>query len=195
MTIDLLNSLCWGVFIVVWILGSIYNLYKAPHTIHSRNPFDWIIFAAAFFLVTHLQIISRLPHDNLSFLTFRVYWLQAIGVLLLALSTVFTLWSRLVLGKMWASHAQIKVNHQLVTNGPYRITRHPIYTGILGMALGSTFSLGQGLIFLGFIVMLLFFLNRVHNEEQMLSGIFGEMYQQYKRKVPQLIPFLKTRNH
>jgi protein-S-isoprenylcysteine O-methyltransferase Ste14 len=94
---------------------------------------------------------------------------------------------------MWASHAMVKVSHQLVTNGPYKMTRHPIYTGILGMILGSTLSLGQSLFFLGFIVTFLFFKNRIRNEEQLMVMTFGEEYIEYKKRVPQLIPGFKSK--
>ena len=60
-----------------------------------------------------------------------------IGLVILLGSTVFTLWARFALGTMWTLDARLKEGHALRTDGPYRITRHPIYTGILGMLLRS----------------------------------------------------------
>ena len=135
-----------------------------------------------------------LPHRYLIFATFHVVWLQLIGAILLVMSTLYTLWSRWMLGKMWATNAAVKEEHQLVTKGPYQITRHPIYSRILGMVLGSTLSLGQGSSFLLFLIVLLFFMNRIRNEEQLMVMTFGEQYMQYKKRVPQLIPGFKLKN-
>lgn len=95
---------------------------------------------------------------------------------------------------MWATDAEIKEEHELITAGPYRITRHPIYSGILGMILGSALSLGQGLVVLGFIATLIFFMNRIRNEEKLMVMTFGEQYIQYKKRVPQLIPGINVRH-
>lgn len=59
------------------------------------------------------------------------------------------------------------------------------------MVLGSAFSLGEGLILLGFIAVLLFFLNRIRLEEQLMTQTFGEQYLQYKNRVPKLVPRIK----
>jgi protein-S-isoprenylcysteine O-methyltransferase Ste14 len=95
---------------------------------------------------------------------------------------------------MWASTAVIKTDHQLVTNGPYQITRNPIYTGVLGMILGSSISFGQGAIFLSFIVLLFLFLNRIRLEEQLMTQTFCEQYLLYKNRVPRLVPGLKSKS-
>ncbi len=62
------------------------------------------------------------------------------------------------------------------------------------MILGSAISLGEGLGFFGFLVTQLFFMNRIYNEEQLLTSTFGEQYMQYKSQVPQLVPGAKVRN-
>ena len=46
---------------------------------------------------------------------------------------------------MWSMDAAVKEGHRLRTEGPYGITRHPIYTGLLGMLLGSLLLAGVGL--------------------------------------------------
>ena len=58
-------------------------------------------------------------------------WVTFLGVAVLLASTAFTLWARVALGTMWSMDAAVKEGHKLQTNGPYGITRHPIYTGML----------------------------------------------------------------
>lgn len=188
MNFSQLNLLCWVVFGLVWIIGALYNFFKAPRTAKRRARYDWLILGVVAWAGMHY-----LPHRYLVFAIFHVVWLQSIGALLLVVSTLYTLWSRWILGKMWATNAAVKEEHQLVTRGPYRITRHPIYSGILGMVLGSILSLGQGSSFLLFLIVLLFFMNRIRNEEQLMVMTFGEQYVQYKKRVPQLIPGSKLR--
>lgn len=185
MTFALVNLICWGAFGIVWILGAIYNYFKAPTVKQKRS--DWYIFVLAWFIL-HLHF---LPSRYFAFTKFHIYWVQIVGTVFLILSTVFTLWSRWVLGKMWASIAMVKTDHHLVTEGPYQITRNPIYTGVLGMVLGSSISLGDGTIFLGFIVLLVTFLNRIRLEEQLMTQTFSDQYLEYKNHVPRLIPGLR----
>jgi protein-S-isoprenylcysteine O-methyltransferase Ste14 len=75
---------------------------------------------------------------------FAPTWLQVLGTVCLIVSTLFTVWARLALGSMWSRVAEIKVGHMLRTQGPYQITRHPIYTGISGMLFGSMLMEGFG---------------------------------------------------
>jgi protein-S-isoprenylcysteine O-methyltransferase Ste14 len=185
-TLVQLNWICWGIFCLVWVIGATYNLYKAPATLQKRFSYDWLLLVVLVWVVLYC-----VPHRYLAFVTFHVSWLHGIGAILLLASTLFTLWARWVLGKMWASIAAVKKDHQLVTNGPYRITRHPIYTGILGMILGSALSTGEGSIFLGFLAALLVFLNRIRIEEQLMTKTFGDEYLQYKKRVPRLMPGFK----
>ncbi len=120
-------GICWGLFCLVWIIGAIYNLWKAPAV------------------------------------------------------------------QMWSSSAVAKAGHELRTDGPYRITRHPIYTGILGMLFGTMLMSGLGLYLFIFILGIVIFEVKLHLEERLLTETFGEQYVQYKRRVPQLIPGLKWR--
>jgi len=189
MTIVLLNWICWGILAVVWVIGTIYDFYKAPSILKRRFRFDLVIAVLLVWLIVHY-----IPHHYWTFMTFRSSFLQVIGATLLVIFTFFTVWARWVLGKMWAAIAVVKENHQLRTDGPYRITRHPIYSGILGMLLGSTLLAGGGSIVLGFIIAVLFFANRIHIEEQLMIDTFGHQYVQYKERVPQVIPGLRFRN-
>ncbi|HET6320190.1 MAG TPA: methyltransferase, partial [Chloroflexota bacterium] len=143
-------SVCWAVFIGVWALEALYNARYAPATIKrdSRPWRGWIVAAAGVVLLQAL-----VPKSIWAAITFRSDWLAAIGLVLLIGSTLFTLWARWTLGRMWSYMPALREHHELHTNGPYRLTRHPIYTGILGMLLGSALVSGFG----GVLVALLVF--------------------------------------
>src|SRR5215831_438728 len=53
------------------------------------------------------------------------------GLLVTIAGCVFAVWARITLGGNWSGQATVKVGHELVTNGPYALTRHPIYTGLV----------------------------------------------------------------
>ncbi len=175
---------CWGGLGLFWAIGWVYNLWKAP-VVQRRTTFLplWILSIA---LVWLASIFLR--HNALAFMTFTAPWLQLTGAVLLISATVFTFWARWVLGTMWAAVAEIKEGHQLRTEGPYRITRHPIYTGLIGMLLGSLFIGGFGVWVLYFIVGLIAVIIKAISEERLLKETFGEQYTQYQQRVPRLIP-------
>jgi protein-S-isoprenylcysteine O-methyltransferase Ste14 len=179
--------LCWAAFLLVWCAGAIYNAFKAPATQkRSERFFSWglgiVLVCAAIFL---------LPHAVWTWLTFDLFWLRLLGLLLLLVSTAFTLWARAVLGLMWTSSPVIKSEHILHTERPYRVTRHPIYTGLLGMLIGSLLLDGGGTWFVGVVVAVIVFEVKIVLEERLLRSTFGEQYMRFQARVPQLIPFTK----
>ena len=177
-------AICWGVLGLTWVVGWIYNEWKGP-AVQRRTTFVpfWMFAIALAWLAWML-----LRHNESTFMTFTRPWLQLVGAILLISATAFTLWARLVLGTMWAAITEIKEGHQLRTEGPYHITRHPIYTGLIGMMLGSMLLSGFGVWILIFIVGLIAVVIKVASEERLLKETFGEQYIRYQHQVPQLIP-------
>jgi protein-S-isoprenylcysteine O-methyltransferase Ste14 len=104
---------------------------------------------------------------------------------------VFTLWARLALGTMWSASPIVKETHELRTHGPYGVTRHPIYTGLVGMLLGTSLLAGLGrwapLFPVGVVVAEI----KIHMEERLMAATFPDDYPRYRRLVPQLIPGLR----
>jgi protein-S-isoprenylcysteine O-methyltransferase Ste14 len=117
-------------------------------------------------------------------------WVRVLGLAVLAASTVFTLWARFSLGTMWSMAPQVKGDHQLRTHGPYAVTRHPIYTGVLGMLLGATLLSGIGQWIVLFPVGLILVEVKIRMEEHLMQATFPDDYPRYRRHVPQLIPGL-----
>jgi protein-S-isoprenylcysteine O-methyltransferase Ste14 len=180
---------CWGLFCLVWVAGWIYNFLKAP-PVARRSSFQaaWIIGLAAIITVTVLYAL--IPPQFWAFITFVPPWLRVLGAACLIISTAFSIWARLTLGTMWSFLDDIKVGHQLRTEGPYRFTRHPMYTGTLGMLLGSVLMSGLSNWMVYFLVWLIVDIVKIPSEERLLKETFGEQYIQYQQQVPQLIPGL-----
>ena len=58
-------------------------------------------------------------------------WLEAIGCVIFVSGLALAVWARLYLGRNWGTPMSEKVDPELVTSGPYRRIRHPIYSGIV----------------------------------------------------------------
>ena len=101
-----------------------------------------------------------------------------------------SIWARLILGENWSSSPSIKQNHALIVTGPYRVVRHPIYTGFLIALLGSALQHGLVRSFLAVLTCAVGFYLKVSVEEQFMVQRFGEAYLRYRRNVNALFPYI-----
>jgi protein-S-isoprenylcysteine O-methyltransferase Ste14 len=178
---------CWGLFGLVWVIGAAYNALRAPAVRRRSAPaYSWLPGVVAAWV-----IFRAVPGTEWHSLSVQALWLRVIGLPVLLAATAFTLWARVVLGTMWTSSPAAKDTHVLHTEGPYAITRHPIYTGILGMLLGTAAAGGLGRWLAVFLLGVMWAKIRIHTEERLLTKVFPEDYERYRRRVPQLIPRLR----
>jgi len=115
--------------------------------------------------------------------------ISMVTVVLAAGSVALTLWSVRTLGRQWALAAQLVEGHELVTSGPYRYVRNPIYSGMLGMliATGLAWSHPLGLT-LGLIVFCVGTFFRIRAEERLLKTAFPDAWNEWARRTPALVP-------
>jgi protein-S-isoprenylcysteine O-methyltransferase Ste14 len=111
-------------------------------------------------------------------------------VALTAVGLLFAVWARQYLGSNWSGTVSIKKDHQLITNGPYALVRHPIYTGVLLALVGSAMAIGEWRAVLGLALASLALWRKLRLEKHLLHRQFGETYQAYCQRVPALIPFV-----
>jgi protein-S-isoprenylcysteine O-methyltransferase Ste14 len=104
--------------------------------------------------------------------------------------SAFSIWARLILGENWSSSPSIKQDHALVVTGPYRVVRHPIYTGILIAFLGSALQHGLVRSFLAVLICGAGLYLKVSVEEQFMVQRFGHAYLLYRRNVSALVPYV-----
>ena len=94
----------------------------------------------------------------------------------------------MTLGRNWSSVPQVKEQHELVVKGPYRIVRHPIYTGLILAAAGTALAQNRGSwLFMGVLILASYWL-KIRVEERLMMETFPEEYPEYRRRVKALIP-------
>jgi protein-S-isoprenylcysteine O-methyltransferase Ste14 len=183
---EIATWICWGVVIVTWIAGAVYG---ARNSHGQRQPGSasgaiWRLGSVAAAVVAY-----RLARHGLHRVSDHSWWIELPGLVLLVAATGFTVWARLRLGRMWsASPDVLQEHHELRTDGPYAITRHPIYTGLFGMLLGTVLLNGFGVSLVFIVIGAAVLAARIPIEERLMSKTFPHEYARYRERVPRLVP-------
>ena len=179
----------WLLLCIIWLgLAPLAKrvLYKQP--LGQRLPYV-LPMAAGLYLIFGP---SRLPDalDSIAQTIFPVSVPVAFAGLVLVLGGIgFALWARFVLDGNWSGAATLKADHTLTHTGPYRITRHPIYTGILVALVGTALQRGSLASVIGLLLCAGGFWWKLNVEEQLMIQRFGNEYLAYRVRVPALFPF------
>jgi len=118
-------------------------------------------------------------------------WVFYPGIFLMLLGVLVRQWAIAVLGRFFSLTVRVATDHRVVTRGPYRLVRHPSYTGVLITFIGlglAVQSLGGLLVLLG--VFSLSYGYRIRVEEKTLLSELGQDYASYMKRTKRLIPFL-----
>jgi protein-S-isoprenylcysteine O-methyltransferase Ste14 len=108
-------------------------------------------------------------------------WLVALGVGIQVASGMLGVSARRHLGRNWSGAITVAQDHQLVTTGPYRVFRHPIYVAMIGMFIGSAIAIGKWHALIGVALIVIAYARKIPLEEQSLRGVFGPAYDEYRR--------------
>ena len=115
-------------------------------------------------------------------------WALCAGIVL---SFAFCWWARVHLGTLWSGLVTTKADHRIVETGPYRIVRHPIYTGVIAAAFLTACIKSSLPAFAGFGFIWLGFWMTARVEEAFLRQQLGrEPYDDYRRRTPMLFPLI-----
>ena len=180
--------------LVIWVAWLLYWFVSAFGNKAAARVDGWASFltyrvplVVAFMLLFSRATWRLWPWLAQRFLPHGVMW-PCIGLVVLLLGLAFACWARVALGRNWSATVQLKQGHELVTAGPYRWVRHPIYTGMLSGVLGSALVIGEwrGLVALALIFVS--FAYKLRHEESWMREQFGAAYVEYMRRTKALIP-------
>jgi protein-S-isoprenylcysteine O-methyltransferase Ste14 len=183
------TTLMWDVWVVSWIIAVVWSRPTAARPATLDQVVHWLPTLIGLLLLVFGSIAT----------SFRPLWLMPavahwalVGAC--AAGLLFTWWARIALGSLWSGSVGRKEGHTVVQTGPYRLVRHPIYTGLILAAFAQAIEIGQAANLLGAALMTLGFWLKARLEERFLSQELGPAaYADYRRRTPMLAPFWPTR--
>jgi protein-S-isoprenylcysteine O-methyltransferase Ste14 len=175
------------VFAVGWAAFWIYWLVAAVSMKRGRVPWSRELPIRAVILVV-VVVLVRLG----AFRGGGVHsdpWRAGVGLFLFGAGLSFAVWARIHIGSNWGTPMSQKNEPELVTSGPYRLVRHPIYTGLLIAGLGTAVGLSWTWV-IAVALAGAYFIYSAIVEERNLANHFPDTYPVYKRSTKMLVPFL-----
>ena len=146
----------------------------------------WVI--AVFVLIGFLNAYLPAYTDRKGLWTIDGDAVRWVGVALFASGGALRIWPVFVLGHRFSGLVAIQAEHTLVTNGIYRVIRHPSYLGLLINSLGWSLAFRSGVGVLLTLLLIPPLLARIHAEEKLLHSEFGDEYNAYRAHTSRLIP-------
>jgi protein-S-isoprenylcysteine O-methyltransferase Ste14 len=187
----------YGVILCWWLFGLTFWLRKQPHTRAKATQRDLTSYlgmalqSVGYFIVWYFPFLLHRSSLIASAPPWLAWTLTALTLAIGAFSAIFVNAAARQLGKQWSLAARIVENHNLIQDGPYRIVRNPIYTGMFGMLIATGLTVSPLLpLIIASAVFLLGTYIRVRIEERLLRQTFGSQFDAYKHRVPAVIPGL-----
>jgi len=195
MNFELIGHLLWILFLISWWLAMFWTAKAVSRASSRQGTLYFLGFGLGFWLIfarpewfggSRSPVVTGGLHH---------IWEtgEAPGILLILLevaSFAFAWWARIHLGKLWSGMMTLREGHRVVDTGPYRLVRHPIYTGFIGGGWALALIKGSRFALAGAAVLTVIMAIKAKDEEKLLRRELGEdAYESYARRTPMLIPF------
>ena len=184
---QIIISTCWGIFVVVWVLAALFTKRTVYHQSGAQRLRYIIPILIGWYLVFRGY---RLPPP------FNIHLIPQTDAILVAAAILclgglgLCLWARAVLGRNWSGTVTLKEDHELIVRGPYRLVRHPIYTGLLAMIIATWMEQAHIAGIIGLVLVFISFWIKLNGEEEVMRKQFPDQYPAYAARVKRIIPFI-----
>ncbi len=169
----------WAAFWIYWLVAA-FSM-KRGRVAWSRDlPIRAVIAVAVLVLIR----VGVFRHGGAP-----VAWRSAVGLILFAAGLIFAVWARIHIGRNWGMPMSQKDEPELVTSGPYRVVRHPIYTGILAAGFGTGVALDWRWL-IGVALAAAYFVYAAFVEERTMTAHFPDSYPAYRHSTKMIVPFV-----
>jgi protein-S-isoprenylcysteine O-methyltransferase Ste14 len=139
--------------------------------------------------VALLLLFIPVPGLNYRFLPGGRF-LALFGLAVQAAFVLLAVWARGHLGRNWSAEVRVATGHELVRTGPYRLLRHPIYSAMFGMSIGTAIVFGKLHALVGVGLLTIAYRRKIRLEEERMTEEFGAAYEEYRRRSWALIPWV-----
>ncbi len=178
--VELVFAIGWAAFWIYWLVAAFFM--KRGRVAWSR---ELLIRAAIAVVVFVLVRLGAFRGDGLN----SDPWTAGIGLVLFGAGLSLAVWARIHIGRNWGMPMSQKDEPELVTSGPYRRVRHPIYTGLLVASIGTAVGLSWMWLIAVVLAGLYFFYSATVEERDLVEQL-PDTYPAYKRSTRMLVPFL-----
>jgi protein-S-isoprenylcysteine O-methyltransferase Ste14 len=178
--VDLVIGAGWVAFWIYWLAAS--SGAKPGQTRWRAFAGFRIALVLIVLLLLRLRVLKghAVTHDP-------VLW--GVGLALFALGLGLAIWARVYIGRNWGMPMSTKEDPELVTTGPYRTIRHPIYTGIILGMVGTAIAASIYWL-IAVVVVGGYFIYSAFVEERNLARLFPSAYPEYKKSTKMLVPYV-----
>jgi protein-S-isoprenylcysteine O-methyltransferase Ste14 len=176
---------CWIAWLACWVIMA----FTTKRTVERGGFIGYRLVAGILFL--GLAAAGRLLHVSSQ----SQPWHTTLGLgvvtdCIVLAGAAFSVWARITLGRNWSVEVTFKEDHELIESGPYALARHPIYTGLIVMALGTAMNYGRAIGFVLLVSLCGGLWWKARQEERVIGRHFPDAYAEYKTRVRAIIPFV-----
>jgi len=179
--IDIIIGACWLVFWAYWLVMAVTA--KAGRSRWTQFAGVRVGILVLILLLIRLRVFKG--HETAT----GNPWLRGIGLAIFVLGLALAVWARVYLGRNWGMPMSQKADPELVTTGPYRRIRHPIYSGIILAMVGTAIAVSLYWL-IAAAALGAYFLFSAVVEERTMAGLFPAAFPPYKRATKMLIPYV-----
>ena len=178
--VEVVLAIGWAVFWIYWLVAA--SSMKRGRVAWSRELRIRAVIVVLAILLLRLGFFHNNGVDSGP-------WFAGLGLALFAAGLGFAIWARIHIGRNWGTPMSQKDDPELVTSGPYRLVRHPIYSGVLVAGIGTAVALNWSWLI---VVALagIYFVYSATVEERNLTERFPDIYPLYRRSTKMLVPFI-----
>lgn len=178
-------SVAWGTMAAVWLAGAPFTKAKQRTVAGTDRLRQFLILSTGFALIGY-------GWKHLGALNAPIWrqsdGMQLLGLIVTCIGILYAIWARLTLGSNWSGRPMVKQGHELIMRGPYALTRHPIYTGLLLAAVGTAIAVDQVRVLLGLALVVIGLAIKIGQEEHLMISTFPDAYPIYRTRVKALFP-------
>ena|SRR5579875_1847723 len=179
--VEIVFAAGWAAFWAYWLVVAAFS--KRGHVEWSREV------RARAVIILLVIVLVRLGTFRHAALDDRSAWRATTGLVLWAAGLGYAIWARVHIGRNWGTPMSRKDETELVTTGPYRQVRHPIYTGIVVAGVGTAIALSWVWL-IATALAAVYFTYSARVEERNLARELPDAYPAYRRSTKMFLPYL-----